>query len=252
MLLSLIYASISGHGGLKHTFSSSLHYTSKRDPNLCLWRQQILQLEFWVLGEELKSRFEDFIGNMEYLFCIFVSLSGADDMVVAEWFQTVLTDLYRTTKKLNKHFWTHFLWNLQTLAPSKQFHSALQIGLGLHHTTYIIFRKNQNLQPRKTVLFSNPREDVFCRSETVHDRRTAPIPKLFRRADCRYRCHESEKLSWVRVPVKMLGLRIINFPIIFNDAYQMIRPLVRFRPIKTDKKCKHLSNFPAVTLRELR
>jgi hypothetical protein len=31
----------------------------------------------------------------------------------------------------------------------------------------------------------------------------------------------------------------------------MIRPMARFRAIKIDKKCKHLSNFPAVTLQTL-
>jgi hypothetical protein len=38
---------------------------------------------------------------------------------------------------------------------------------------------------------------------------------------------------------------------IFNDAYRMIRPMISFREIKIGKKCKHLSNFPAVTLRAL-
>jgi hypothetical protein len=37
---------------------------------------------------------------------------------------------------------------------------------------------------------------------------------------------------------------------IFNDTYRNIRPTESFRAIKT-QKCKHLSNFPAVTLREL-
>jgi hypothetical protein len=38
---------------------------------------------------------------------------------------------------------------------------------------------------------------------------------------------------------------------IFNDTYQKIRPMESFRTIKIDIKCKHLSNFPAVTLRAL-
>jgi hypothetical protein len=35
----------------------------------------------------------------------------------------------------------------------------------------------------------------------------------------------SEKPSWVQVSMKMLGLGIIiNFSVIFNDTYRMIRP----------------------------
>jgi hypothetical protein len=36
--------------------------------------------------------------------------------------------------------------------------------------------------------------------------------------------------------------------VIFNDIYRMISP-VRFRAIKLDKKCKHLLNFSALTVR---
>jgi hypothetical protein len=41
------------------------------------------------------------------------------------------------------------------------------------------------------------------------------------------------------------------FSMIFNDMYRMIRPMISFRASKFDKKCKHLSNFPTVTLRVL-
>jgi hypothetical protein len=58
---------------------------------------------------------------------------------------------------------------------------------------------------------------------------------------------QTQKLSWVRVLVKMLGLEII-FSMIYKDTYRMIRPMVSFRVIKIDKKYKNLSNFPAVTL----
>jgi hypothetical protein len=44
-----------------------------------------------------------------------------------------------------------------------------------------------------------------------------------------------------------LGLGIF-FPVIFNDMYRMIRPMVSFQAMKIDKKCKHLLNFPAVIL----
>jgi hypothetical protein len=42
------------------------------------------------------------------------------------------------------------------------------------------------------------------------------------------------------------------FPIIFNDAYRTVRPtIISFRAMNIGKKYKHLSNFPAVTLRTL-
>jgi hypothetical protein len=33
----------------------------------------------------------------------------------------------------------------------------------------------------------------------------------------------NQKLSWDNVPVNMLDLGIINFPMIFNDTYRVIR-----------------------------
>jgi hypothetical protein len=34
----------------------------------------------------------------------------------------------------------------------------------------------------------------------------------------------------------------------FNDTYQIIMPMIRFRVIKIDKECKYLWNFPTTTL----
>jgi hypothetical protein len=47
--------------------------------------------------------------------------------------------------------------------------------------------------------------------------------------------------------VKMLGLGI-TFSTIFNDTYRMIIPMESIQAMKTNKKCKHLLNFPTVTL----
>jgi hypothetical protein len=63
-------------------------------------------------------------------------------------------------------------------------------------------------QPRKSVLGLSLNELGFCSSETKHDRRTASRPKLFVSArDCENKGYNPEKLSWVRVLVK-----IIYFP----------------------------------------
>jgi hypothetical protein len=62
---------------------------------------------------------------------------------------------------------------------------------------------------------------------------------------------KTQKLSWVRVSVKMLGLGIITLSAIFNDTYRMIRPVVSSWAIKTDKKYTHRLNFQAVTLQVL-
>jgi hypothetical protein len=72
--------------------------------------------------------------------------------------------------------------------------------------------QKQRPQPRKTVLGSSPDEDIFCSSETKHDRRTAPRQNLFvsARKLQELRSH-TRKLSWVRVSVKVLGLGIPNF-----------------------------------------
>jgi hypothetical protein len=113
---------------------------------------------------------------------------------------------------------------------------------------------------------------------------------LFRLGDYRNNGNNLGKLSWVRVPVKIVsvvrklstieerrkehncfgeeitGAEVTNpktvlgssgfrngdnLSVILNDTYRMIRRMVSFRAIRTVKKCKHLSNFPAVTLRAL-
>jgi hypothetical protein len=58
---------------------------------------------------------------------------------------------------------------------------------------------------RKSVLGSSPGKDGFCSSEAKHDRRTAPRLKLFQRGDFMNQGHNSEKLSWVRVPARMVS-----------------------------------------------
>lgn len=40
------------------------------------------------------------------------------------------------------------------------------------------------------------------------------------------------------------------FSTIFNDTYRMIKHIISFWAINVDKKCKRLSNFYSVTLRE--
>jgi hypothetical protein len=81
----------------------------------------------------------------------------------------------------------------------------------------------------KTVLGSSPDEDGFSSSETKHDRRTAPRQNLFLLARRLQKLKSrSREMSWVRVSVKMLGLGIIIFSMIFNDTYRMIRPMISF------------------------
>jgi hypothetical protein len=114
--------------------------------------------------------------------------------------------------------------------------------------------QEQQPQPRKTVLCSSPGEDVFCSSETKHDKITAQRTKLFilerRLQELK---SETQKMSWVRVSVKMLGLGIIIIIIFvwYSTIRGIVRPTISFRAINIDKKCKHLSNFAAVTLRAL-
>lgn len=45
------------------------------------------------------------------------------------------------------------------------------------------------------------------------------------------------------------GLRVNNYlPMIFNDTYRMIRPMIHFWTRKIISKYKHLSNIPIVIL----
>jgi hypothetical protein len=43
-------------------------------------------------------------------------------------------------------------------------------------------------------------------------------------------------------------LILLSIYMVCNDMYQTIRPLINFQRRKTDKKCKPLPSFPAVTL----
>jgi hypothetical protein len=45
-----------------------------------------------------------------------------------------------------------------------------------------------------------------------------------------------------------VGFKDNFFSMTFNDTYGMIRPMVSFWAITINKKCKHLSNLPTVTL----
>jgi hypothetical protein len=46
----------------------------------------------------------------------------------------------------------------------------------------------------------------------------------------------------------VLGFRVNIFPMLFNDKYRMLRPVIIFRARKIDKKWKHLPNFATVTV----
>jgi hypothetical protein len=105
---------------------------------------------------------------------------------------------------------------------------------------------------RKNVLISAPGEGSFCNSERVHDRKTAFKPEQFvstRRLQ--ELTAQSQKLAWVRVPVKMLGLGVIFFfAAVFNDTYRSIKPTESFWAIMIGKKRKRLSDYHSVPLGE--
>jgi hypothetical protein len=110
------------------------------------------------------------------------------------------------------------------------------------------FQRGKNSE---SVLSLSPGEGGFCSSVPKHDRRTDPRTNLFVSARRLPKKRlQTRKMSQVRVPVKVFNLRII-FLTIFNDTYRIIRPMISFREIKIDMKCKHLSDFAAVTLRAL-
>jgi hypothetical protein len=113
--------------------------------------------------------------------------------------------------------------------------------------------KHRKGKTGKSVLSSSPGEDGFSSSETKHDRMTQRKKLFVSARRLQEPRSQTRKLSCVRVSVRMgLGIMIIIiFPMIFNDTYRMVRPMISFRIIKTGKKWKHLSNFPAVTLRAL-
>jgi hypothetical protein len=52
---------------------------------------------------------------------------------------------------------------------------------------------------RESVLCSTPEEGGSCSSDTKHDRRTASRPKFYRNEG-----QKPKKLSWVRLPIKMV------------------------------------------------
>jgi hypothetical protein len=117
---------------------------------------------------------------------------------------------------------------------------------------FVLKRRLQELrpQPRNIILGSSPDKDVFSTSETKQDRmaqRTTFFVSTSRLQELR---SQTLILSWVRVSVNMFGLGI-TFSMILNYTYRMIRPIISFRAIKTDKKCNHLLIFPAATLRTL-
>jgi hypothetical protein len=67
-------------------------------------------------------------------------------------------------------------------------------------------KKNIRVRTPESVMSSIPGEGGSCNSETKHDRRTAPRPKLFvsKRRSQELRSL-TQKLSWVPVSVTMLG-----------------------------------------------
>jgi hypothetical protein len=67
-----------------------------------------------------------------------------------------------------------------------------------------IFLKGQN--SKKVVMSSSPRKGDACSSETKHNRRMAPRPKMFVSRRRLQRGHNLKKQSLVRVPVKMISV----------------------------------------------
>jgi hypothetical protein len=103
-----------------------------------------------------------------------------------------------------------------TAISNKKFWKELICLLSLHYITFPVKMISVALKLSTT---EERRQDQSC---------------LFRRGDYRIRGHNPENPFWVRDPVKVLGLGII-VPMIFNDTYRMIRPMISFRGIKTDK-----------------
>lgn len=99
---------------------------------------------------------------------------------------------------------------------------------------------------RKIVLSSSPDECGSFISERKHSIKATPRPKLFRIRDYRIRGHIPEELVGLS-PDEYIGFKDSVFLCIVG-YYRMIRPMIRFRAVKDDKRCKNLSNFLAVTL----
>jgi hypothetical protein len=71
-------------------------------------------------------------------------------------------------------------------------------------------KRFQNGQNSGSLLSSSPSEGGFCSSETKHSRTRVVGTKLFVWAvRLQERMLQTRKMSWVRVPEKMLGLGII-------------------------------------------
>jgi hypothetical protein len=134
--------------------------------------------------------------------------------------------------------------------------------------------QKQRPQPRQTFLGSSPGEDGFCSWVTTHDRRTTSRPKLFVLAErLQQKRPQPRKMSWVLTSVKVVteakvtnpksvlgsspgedaGFRNNNFFLWYSTMRIEWSGLWwAFEAIQIDMKCKHLSNFAAVTLRALR
>jgi hypothetical protein len=81
--------------------------------------------------------------------------------------------------------------------------------------------------------------------------------KYFPRGEITEAKLQIRKVSWIRVPVKTLGLGVIicsvifndmyrkTRPMIFKDMYRKTRPMISYRATEIDKKCKRLSKFAA-------
>jgi hypothetical protein len=90
---------------------------------------------------------------------------------------------------------------------------------------------------RKSVLSSSTGEGGSYSSETKHDRRLAPRPKLFvstRRLQ-RQRL-QPRMLFRVRVPVEIGFRDDILFPMIFKDTCRKIRPVIDKLSGKKDRQ----------------
>jgi hypothetical protein len=68
-----------------------------------------------------------------------------------------------------------------------------------------IRKRTLAVQNSENILSSIPGEGVSCSSKTKHDRRMAP-KRMSRRGYYRNKEQNSENMSWVRFPVKMLSV----------------------------------------------
>jgi hypothetical protein len=101
---------------------------------------------------------------------------------------------------------------------------------------FVLARRLQNkgYNPEKCVLCSIPGEDGFCSSVNKHDRGTKPRTQLFVSAERLQEQRLQTRIeSWVRAPVKILGLGIIIFScdiqrhVSKDQAYDKLSGLIR-------------------------